>query len=353
VFLKSSVPRMTIEHNISLKPHNTFGVDVRAKALVRVATLDDLRTALVAGHDFKRVLVLGGGSNLLLTHNVEGLVIKIELRGMEIVLQSLSTLDVECAAGEVWDDIVQKAVAQNWGGIENLSLIPGSIGAAPVQNIGAYGVELKDVLVSVQGMMRDTGEMRTITRQECAFGYRDSIFKRELHDKFVITSVTMRLCKNPTAADLNTQYGAIQQEIVSVRQNATPQNYTLNEVSEAVRRIRASKLPSPALLGNAGSFFKNPEVPYHVYERIHTQFPTAPVFMLDSGLVKIPAGWLIEQCGWKGKRVGDAGMHSRQALVLVNYGNATGQDLVRIADDVRASVQEKFGIRLETEVNIL
>jgi UDP-N-acetylmuramate dehydrogenase len=344
---------MTIEHNISLKPHNTFGLDIRAMALVRVRTLEELRIALVMGRDFKRVLVLGGGSNMLLTQDIDGLVIKIELCGITITHETASNLDLECAAGEVWDDMVQKAVEQNWCGIENLSLIPGCIGAAPVQNIGAYGVELKDVLVSVQGMMRDSGEIRTFTQQECAFGYRDSIFKRELKDHIIITSVTMRLRKNPTAQDLNTSYGAIQQEIAAARPTATSDKYTLQDVSEAVRRIRQSKLPDPAVLGNAGSFFKNPEVLRDVYERIQTQFPAAPAFMLDSGLVKIPAGWLIEQCGWKGRRIGDAGMHTQQALVLVNYGNATGQDLVRVAGEVRASVQEKFGIRLETEVNIV
>jgi UDP-N-acetylmuramate dehydrogenase len=344
---------MTIEHNISLKPHNTFGLESRAKAFVRVTTLDELRAALVLGRDFKRVLVLGGGSNMLLTQDVDGLVIKIELRGMTIAHESSSMLDVECAAGEVWDEIVQKTVEQNWSGIENLSLIPGSIGASPVQNIGAYGVELKDVLVSVQGMMRDSGEMRTFTTHECAFGYRDSIFKSELRDRIVITSVTMRLRKNSTASDLNTSYGAIRDEIAVLRPTAKPDEYTVHDVSEAVRRIRRSKLPDPAVLGNAGSFFKNPEVSRDVYERVHAQFPTVPAFMLDSGLVKIPAGWLIEQAGWKGRRVGDAGMHTQQALVLVNYGNAAGQDLVRVAEQVRAAVQEKFGIRLETEVNIL
>jgi UDP-N-acetylmuramate dehydrogenase len=344
---------MIIEHNISLKPHNTFGLESYAAAFVRVTTTDELRAALMAGRDFKRVLVLGGGSNMLLTQDVDGLVIKIELRGMNIIHETASTLDVECAAGEVWDDVVQRAVEQNWCGIENLSLIPGSIGASPVQNIGAYGVELKDVLLSVQGMMRDSGEMRTFTKQECAFGYRDSIFKRELSNRFVITSVTMRLRKNPTAADLNTSYGAIREEIAILRPNANTDEYTVHDVSEAVRRIRHSKLPDPAVLGNAGSFFKNPEVSRDVYERVHAQFPAVPAFMLDSGLVKIPAGWLIEQVAWKGKRVGDAGMHAQQALVLVNYGNATGQELVRVAGEARAAVQEKFGIELETEVNIM
>lgn len=344
---------MIIEQNISLKPYNTFGLDVRTTAFVRVTTLDELRSALLAGRDFKRILVLGGGSNVLLTQDIDGLVIKIELRGMTIINETASMLEVECAAGEVWDEVVQKAVKQNWCGIENLSLIPGSVGAAPVQNIGAYGVELKDILVSVQGMMRDSGKMRTLTTQECAFGYRDSIFKRELRDIFIITSVTMHLRKNPTHTDLNTSYGAIEQEIARMRPTAMPDEYTLQDVSEAVRHIRRSKLPDPAVLGNAGSFFKNPEVLPEVYERIRVEFPAAPVFMMDSGLIKIPAGWLVEQCAWKGKRVGDAGMHAQQALVLVNYGNATGLDLVRVADEVRAAVQAKFGIELATEVNIM
>jgi UDP-N-acetylmuramate dehydrogenase len=344
---------MIIEQNISLKPYNTFGLDVRATAFVRVTTINELKSALLAGRDFKRVLVLGGGSNVLLRQDIDGLVIKIELRGMTVINETASMLDVECAAGEVWDEIVQKTVKQNWCGIENLSLIPGSVGAVPVQNIGAYGVELKEVLISVQGMMRDSGEIRTLSTKECAFGYRDSIFKHELKDKIVITSITMRLKKNPTRTDLNTSYGAIEQEIVRMRPTVTPNEYRLQDVSEAVRRIRRSKLPDPSVLGNAGSFFKNPEVSREFYEHIHAQFPDAPAFMLDSGLVKIPAAWLIEQCAWKGRRVGDAGIHEQQALVLVNYGHATGQELIKIAEDVRAAVQEKFDIELSTEVNII
>lgn len=344
---------MNIYHNYSLKPHNTFGLDVRAAAYLRVTTLAELREALRMGQDFTRVLVLGGGSNLLLMRDVEGLVIHIALQGKQIVQESISTLDVECAAGEVWDDIVQYAVEQNWCGIENLSLIPGSVGAAPVQNIGAYGVEIKDVLISVQGVMRDTGELRTLTKDECAFGYRDSVFKRDLKEKFVITSVTMRLRKNPTAADLTTSYGAIREELQRQKPDATPDAYTVADVSETVRHIRRSKLPNPAEIGNAGSFFKNPEISEEVYQRLHATFPQMPLFKQDSGRVKIPAAWLIEQCGWKGRREGDAGIHTQQALVLVNYGNATGQGLVRLSEEVRSSVEEKFGIRLETEVNIV
>jgi UDP-N-acetylmuramate dehydrogenase len=344
---------MTIQHNISLKPHNTFGLDVSAKAFTTVTTLHDLREALLTARGFTRVVVIGGGSNLLLTGDVEGLVINIALKGIRIVREDASTLNVECAAGEVWDDVVRYCVGQNWGGIENLSLIPGSIGAAPVQNIGAYGVELQNVLVSVQGMMRDSGEVRTFTNAECRFGYRDSIFKRELKDKFVITSVVMRLRKNPRAEHLQTNYGAISQELARLFPQVPHESLTIYHVSEAVRHIRRSKLPDPAQLGNAGSFFKNPEVSKEVYERLHAEYPTMPVFMLGSGNVKIPAGWLIEQTGWKGRREGDAGMHAQQALVLVNYGMATGQDLVRLSERVREDVREKFGMILETEVNIL
>ncbi len=344
---------MTILRNYSLKPHNTFGLDVRAAAYLRVTTLEELREALRIGQDFTRVLVLGGGSNLLLTGDVEGLVIHIAIKGKNIVQETVSTLDIECAAGEVWDDIVRYVVEQNWSGIENLSLIPGSVGAAPVQNIGAYGVELKNVLVSVQGVMGDTNEIRVFTNEECAMGFRDSIFKRNLKENFVITSVTMRLRKNPTADNLNTTYGAIREELQRLKPDVMPDAYTIADVSEAVRHIRRSKLPNPTEIGNAGSFFKNPEVSEEMYQRLQAEFPQMPVFKQDSGRVKIPAGWLIEQCGWKGRREGDAGMHTQQALVLVNYGAATGKDLVRLSEKVRSSVEEKFGLRLETEVNIL
>lgn len=344
---------MTIHHNISLKPHNTFGLNTSAEAFAIATTLDDLHIGLSAARDFKRLLVLGGGSNILLTNNVEGLVLKIGLRGITVVHETPEMLDVECAAGEVWDDIVRYAVKQNWSGIENLSLIPGSVGAAPVQNIGAYGVELKDVLVSVQGIMRETGKLHRLSNAECNFGYRDSIFKRELKDKFIITSVVIRLQKNPRTENLRTNYGAIQLELTRMFPELPHDTYTVHHISEAVRHIRRSKLPNPAELGNAGSFFKNPEVSRDVYERIHADYPTMPAFMLDSGMVKIPAGWLIEQTGWKGRREGDAGIHTQQALVLVNYGTATGQDLIRVSELVRNDVQEKFGIHLETEVNIV
>ncbi|TAE29737.1 MAG: UDP-N-acetylmuramate dehydrogenase [Candidatus Kapaibacterium sp.] len=344
---------MIFHQHYSLKPHNSFGLEVFAEQFVSISSEEELREVFRSKQSATPVFVLGGGSNVLFTQNVQGLVCKIALKGTRVVRETAETLELECAAGEVWDDIVRYAVAQNWGGIENLSLIPGSIGAAPVQNIGAYGVELKDVLVSVQGMMRDTGEMHTLTQEECAFGYRDSIFKRELKNKCVITSVTMRLRKNPTANDLHTSYGAIREELTKLFPETPHESYTVHHVSEAVRSIRRSKLPDPAVLGNAGSFFKNPEVSREVYERLYAEYPAMPVFMLDSGLVKIPAAWLIEQTGWKGRRDGDAGMHTQQALVLVNYGKATGQDLVRLSERVRADVFAKFSLQLETEVNIL
>ncbi len=344
---------MILQHNYPLKPHNTFALDVFAEQFVSISSEEELREVFRSEQGARPVFVLGGGSNVLFTQNVQGLVCKIALTGIRIVRETAETLDVECAAGEGWDDVVRTAVQQNWGGIENLSLIPGSIGAAPVQNIGAYGVELKDVLVSVQGMMRDTGEMRTLTQEECKFGYRDSIFKRDLRNKFVITSVMMRLRKNPTANNLHTSYGAIREELTKLFPETPHESYTVHHVSEAVRSIRRSKLPDPAVLGNAGSFFKNPEVSRNVYERLHAEHPAMPVFVLDSGKVKIPAAWLIEQTGWKGRKDGDAGMHAQQALVLVNYGNATGQDLVRLSERVRADVFAKFALQLETEVNIV
>jgi UDP-N-acetylmuramate dehydrogenase len=246
-------------------------------------------------------------------------------------------------------------VAENWGGLENLSLIPGSVGAAPVQNIGAYGVELQNVLVSVQAVERSTGEIRIFSKEECSFGYRDSIFKREDGKEYIITSVVLRLRKNPTVHDLNTSYGALRQEIVRLFPSTKAEEYTIAHVRAAVCATRQAKLPNPAIIGNAGSFFKNPTVPLEIYTRIKSTYSQAPSFPVSAEAVKIPAGWMIEECGWRGKHLSatsDAAVHDKQALVLVNHGKASGAEILELSQHIQASVEERFGIRLETEVNI-
>jgi UDP-N-acetylmuramate dehydrogenase len=347
---------MEILYDTSLRPYNTFGIDVRAQALTHVRSHQELLEALDHLCAFDQHIILGSGSNVLFTKDFAGLVLHIALKGMTIVAEDDVFVELEVGAGELWDDVVRYCVEQQWGGIENLSLIPGTMGAAPVQNIGAYGVELKDVIVRVRGVMRQTGEHHTLSGAECAFGYRDSIFKRALSNRFVISSVTLRLRKQPTAQHLHTEYGAIKQTLAELFPETSPTAWTAANVREAVCAIRRSKLPDPKVLGNAGSFFKNPVVPRWILERIQNQVPAVPAFAATNGrtdYVKIPAGWLIEQCGWKGKRVGNAGVHALQALVLVNYGEATGSEVFSLAQDIQRSVEERFGIHLDMEVNIV
>jgi UDP-N-acetylmuramate dehydrogenase len=360
-FRHISVPQqhpfpMIIQHNISLKSYNTFGIAATANAFCSVTSMDDLEYLFSHDHlNTPNALILGGGSNILLTKNLDALVVKIALKGINIIREDTNTVTIEVAAGELWDDVVQYAVSKNWCGLENLSLIPGSMGAAPVQNIGAYSVELKDVIVCVKGMMRSTGELREISALECAFAYRDSIFKRDLRDQYVITSVVMRLLKNPRVQNLHLEYGALRQELRQLFPTAKPDEYTIAHVREAVCQIRRSKLPDPAIIGNAGSFFKNPEVPFDHYTRIKSQYSDVPFFPAhQANTVKIPAGWMIEQCAWKGKHLApnsDAAVHDKQALVLVNHGTADGMEILELSQKIRASVEERFGIRLEMEVN--
>jgi UDP-N-acetylmuramate dehydrogenase len=289
--------------------------------------------------------ILGGGSNLLLTQNLLGLTIKNEIDGIEIMLENEHEVLVKVGGGVVWHQFVLWAVANGLGGIENLSLIPGTVGASPIQNIGAYGVELKDVFHSLDAYDLGTGEPCTFHQEECQFGYRDSVFKRELKGKFFIVNVNFRLQKHPKT---NTAYGDIQR-ILQEWEIAKP---TISDVSNAVIHIRQSKLPDPAVIGNAGSFFKNPELEPADFQRFKEKFPEAPNYPQADGRVKLPAGWLIEQAGWKGERIGDAGCHAKQALVLVNYGEAKGEEILALAEKIQASVLEKFGIALTPEVNI-
>lgn len=334
---------MTIQQHYPLQTLNTFGIDVTAEQFVDVHSLLELREAL---HLPGEKLFLGGGSNILFTANYTGTIVKIGLKGIEIEREDEHYVYIRAAAGEEWHSFVRYCVERNLGGVENLSLIPGTVGAAPIQNIGAYGTELKDVVVRVEGLYTDTGEQFALTNEECKFGYRTSIFKQELRHRVVLTSVLLRLHKHPR---INLSYPALAQAVAHLES----ENLTVREVSDAVCKVRRSKLPDPANLGNAGSFFKNPEVTQELYERLKTEFPQLPSYPTRPGFVKLPAGWLIEQCGWKGRRIGQAGAYSLQALVIVNYGGASGNDILTVAHAIQQDVQERFGVAIEPEVNIL
>ncbi|MCB9283612.1 MAG: UDP-N-acetylmuramate dehydrogenase [Lewinellaceae bacterium] len=335
---------MDLFTNHSLTPHHTFGLEVRTAFFVEIKTEEELRQAL--SQCTPPALLLGGGSNILFTRDWPGTVVHMQLKGREVISEKEGTVLIAAGAGENWHDLVLWTLDQNLGGIENLSLIPGSAGAAPIQNIGAYGVELTDVFDHLEAMDLQTGEIHTFDREACRFGYRDSIFKNELKGRYAIIRVFLRLQKDPV---VNTGYGAIREVLV---QKGIDQP-TIRDVSEAVIGIRRSKLPDPAVLGNAGSFFKNPEVEAGQLKMLLTEFPNIVHYPLPGGRAKIPAGWLIEQAGWKGKRVGNTGCHAQQALVLVNYGGATGDEVWAHAQTVARSVKEKFGVELTAEVNIL
>ncbi len=332
---------MHVQHHISLRSNNTFGISVVAERLVEIADTDMLpAVGSLSGNRH----VLGGGSNILLLGDVEGIVLLNRLKGITLVREDEQFKWFQVASGEIWHDFVMLTVEQGLGGIENLALIPGTVGAAPIQNIGAYGVEAMSSTESVTVWHWEEGKFITFSNEACHFGYRDSIFKHELKDKAFITSVVFRLSKQPV---LNTNYGAIEQELQAM--GATP---SIHSVAQAVINIRRSKLPDPAVIGNAGSFFKNPAIPIEQHKALLTNYPEMPSYPFSEQLVKIPAGWLIEQCGWKGYRSGDAGVHAKQALVLVNYGAAQGADIWQLSTDILHSVREKFGIELEREVQV-
>lgn len=334
-----------ILHNVSLKPYNTFGLEAQAKFMVRFNTLDALQEVLTDEKlRTEERFILGGGSNILLTRNIDGLVLKNEIGGMVAQEQTDGHVLVKAGAGVVWHDLVMFCITKGYAGIENLSLIPGNVGAAPMQNIGAYGVELKDVFHSLEALHLESGELRTFSASDCAFGYRESVFKRQLKGQFVITSVNLKLGK---MAKLNTSYGAIEQELETMGVSEP----TIRDVSNAVIRIRQSKLPDPKVLGNAGSFFKNPVVPTAKYEELKQKYPGIPGYAAGEE-TKLAAGWLIEQCGWKGKVVGHTGSHAQQALVLVNYGGASGVEIFQLSEKIMQSVYDTFGVNLEREVNV-
>ncbi len=333
-------------YNISLKNYNTFGIDAKAKTLVEVTSEEELVQHLKALQGQPK-FILGGGSNMLLQRDIEETVLHIHLKGKEIIKEENQQVLVRGMAGENWHEFVLWTLQHDLGGLENLSLIPGNVGTTPVQNIGAYGVEIKDRMVSCEAIHKETLENVTFSNQECAFDYRESIFKHAVKDQYIITSVTFLLDKAPHT--LHTSYGAIGQELEVMD---TPQP-TIQDVSNAVIRIRESKLPNPKELGNSGSFFKNPIVDKSIVENLLKTYPEMPHYTVNEHQTKVPAGWLIEQAGFKGKRIGNAGMHAKQALVLVNYGEATGAELWEVAQMVQKEVMVKFGITLEPEVNVI
>ncbi|MCG9880452.1 MAG: UDP-N-acetylmuramate dehydrogenase [Bacteroidia bacterium] len=338
---------MVIYQNISLKPYNTFGIDVNASHFVRVNTVEELQVLCTAFNLSERnKLVFGGGSNLLLTKDFDGMAVKIDLKGIDKIKEDEEHVWIKAMSGEVWHHLVLYSVEHNWGGLENLSLIPGCVGAAPMQNIGAYGVEIKDTFEELFAIEIESGKLVKFTNAECKFGYRESVFKNEEKNKFIIVSVTFKLTKNPK---INISYGAIQ-ETLNKKGITQP---SIKDVSDAVIEIRKSKLPDPKDLGNSGSFFKNPEIELSLYESLKVNHPTMPGYPVGSNKIKVPAGWLIEQCGFKGKRIGNTGSHKDQALVLVNYGGATGNEIYQLALTIQETVKEKFGIQITPEVNIL
>lgn len=337
---------MEIKSNFSLKNYNTFGIDAKAKEFVAVHSVADLKEVLEE-NSAKEKFILGGGSNMLLTKNVDALVIHIDLKGKKVVKEDDDFVWVEGQAGENWHEFVLWNIDNNFGGLENMSLIPGNVGTTPVQNIGAYGAEIKDTFVSCDAMHIATREMKTFNIQECNFGYRESIFKHEVKDQYVITSVIFKLTKKNHK--INISYGDITKELE--KNNITEP--TIKDVSNAVIAIRRSKLPDPKELGNSGSFFKNPVITKEHFEQIHPQFPDMKYYVVSPTEVKVPAGWLIEQAGFKGMRIGDAGVHKNQALVLVNYGNATGAEIVNLSKEIQKTIFEKYTIAIEAEVNII
>ena len=337
---------MQIQANFSLKKYNTFGIEAKAKQFVAVHNLDDLKSIL-ENHASDKKFILGGGSNMLLTQDIDALVIHVDLKGKRIIKEDDDFVWVESQAGENWHEFVLWTINQNFGGLENMSLIPGNVGTTPVQNIGAYGTEIKDTFVSCEAMNIESQELKTFSKEECNFGYRESIFKNEVKDKYIITSVVFKLTK--TNHKINTSYGDISGELA--KNNIT--NPTIKDVSNAVIAIRQSKLPDPKELGNSGSFFKNPIISNELFEKVQQKFPEVKFFEVSPTEVKVPAGWLIEHSGLKGYRKDDAGVHKNQALVLVNYGNATGQDILNLSKYVQKTVFDKYGIAIEAEVNVI
>ncbi|MEO8712721.1 MAG: UDP-N-acetylmuramate dehydrogenase [Parafilimonas sp.] len=337
---------MKLLKDISLKQYNTFHIDVSAKYFAAFSTVDELKESFSYQPKSLHKFILGGGSNILFTKDFDGLVLKNELKGIELIKEDTHHFYVKTSAGENWHQFVMHCIHHNYAGLENLSLIPGNVGASPMQNIGAYGVEIKDVFESLEALNKSDQTIHIFSANDCAFGYRESIFKRKYKDEFVILNVTFRLNKEPV---FNTSYGAIELELEKMQ----VKKLSIQAISQAVINIRSSKLPDPAKIGNAGSFFKNPTISKEEFQKLNDVNSSIPKYIVDDDHIKIPAAWLIEQCGWKGYRNNDAGVHIHQPLVLVNYGKANGHDIYIISEKIQQSVKHTFGIDLEREVNIV
>lgn len=342
---------MQLQKNISLKHLNTFGIDVLSKYFLSITSPDALKEWIEIKNQSTALsslpmCILGGGSNVLFTKDFDGIVLKNSIKGIEIIKEDENHVYIKVNAGENWHDFVLYSLTNNWAGIENLALIPGSVGAAPMQNIGAYGVEVKDVVYALDAFHILEKKTQTFTNNDCAFGYRESVFKGKYKNQFFITHVIFRLNKKPV---FNTTYGAIEQEL----EKMGIQQLSIQAIADAVINIRKSKLPDPAEIGNAGSFFKNPTVTNSVFSELKNKHPDIVGYALPDHTTKLAAGWLIEQCGWKGYRKNDAGCHKKQALVLVNYGNARGSEILELSEKIMESVRNKFGVALEREVNII
>jgi len=335
---------MQVQEKYSLKKYNTFGIDAYAKYFAAFSSVDDLHLQLTT-HNSPTPLILGGGSNILFTKDYDGLVLKNDIKGIHTVHEDEDHIYVKAGAGENWHDFVLHCVDNNFAGVENLSLIPGNVGASPMQNIGAYGVDIKEVFYSLEAFHLKDKRIKNFTLNDCEFGYRESIFKKKYKDQFVILNVTYRLNKKPR---YNISYGALKEELekMGVKQ------LNIKSISNAVINIRSSKLPDPNIIGNAGSFFKNPEVSENIFHELKQLNSGIVGYTLHNGKIKLAAAWLIEQCGWKGYRRGDAGCYEKQALVLVNYGYASGKEIYALSEEIKQSVKEKFNVELEREVNI-
>jgi UDP-N-acetylmuramate dehydrogenase len=337
---------MNIQENISLLPYNTFGIDKKAKYFVQAISEMDVKSALKEAKRLNlSLIVLGGGSNILLTKDLDALVLKIDIKGIKVIEENENTVIVEAGAGENWHDFVLHCIEKGWCGVENLSLIPGTVGASPMQNIGAYGVEIKEVFHRLTALNRESTEEKTFTWEDCRFGYRESIFKNELKDQFIITKVKFKLNKKPI---FHTEYGAIMDTL----REMGIKELNVKHISDAVIKIRQTKLPDPKTIGNAGSFFKNPTVGISTFNQLKESYPAIPGFPNQEG-IKIPAAWLIEQAGWKGKTFGKIGVHIHQPLVLVNYGGGDGEEIRLLSQRIQESIKNKFGVELHPEVNFL
>lgn len=335
---------MNIQENISLKKYNTFGISINAKRFISVGSVYELQQVLKVE---KNIFLISGGSNMLLTKDIEALVVHLDIKGISIDNEDENAVYLTVNSGENWHKFVLWCISNNYGGLENLSLIPGNVGTCPIQNIGAYGVEVKDTITKVEGLEIETGKLVSFSNEACKFGYRNSIFKNSHKGKIILTSVGFKLTKKNHL--LNTSYGAIESELIA--KNITKPS--LKDISDAVIAVRKSKLPDPKEIGNSGSFFKNPVITKSEFLKLQKEYPKVPSYNVSKTEVKVPAGWLIEQVGFKGKRFGDYGVYEKQALVLVNYGNASGKEIYELAQKIQETIMQKFGISLEIEVNVI